>query len=520
MENFIERHRDRVSGVLYGFDRLIFNGQPKILSFSKGLERFLAARRLRYAEFKDFFVSVTEQLIAHIEAYCADRRRPYIYLSSPSASKHETAQAIAERDGVTEGLVCVLGCLERCNTVQIRRDRHGRPRLTFTTRQCKFLYLYLIDPVFGWMHIRVQTWIPFAVQIYVNGRTFLARQLERRKVPFRQDGNCFTAIADLDLAQQQLEHLAKWDWRQQLDGWVNDLLTPVLALLNGRTYFWTLRQSEHALDVLFKSSDELARVYPALADHAIRHFRSNDILRFLGHRRVDLFNGEANSHWRERGEGVRIRHTVRGNSIKMYDKAGSVLRVETTINNPDAIRVMRPRKSTGKMERQGLRRGICDVYRRHEAAYAANQRYLIALAVVGFDPPSSEVLDAVSRPVIRRGRRHRALHPVGPDDARLLSVLSDARFAVQGFRNRDLRNNLFPHRRRERESRRDGARITRQLALLRAHGLIRRIPRSHRYQLTLKGHAVAATALSARQAPAVPGAPHEILAGEQHSQHV
>lgn len=389
MQQFIERHQDRIKGHLYGFDRVIFVGHPKALSYSDGIESFLAAHGVRYAAFKEFFLSTTERLITHIEDYTASRGRPYEWLASPSASKESRAREIAERDGINEGLVCCLGALERCNTVQIRRNRHGRPRLTFATRQCKFLYLYIIDPVFGWMHIRIQTWIPFSVQIYINGRTFLAQQLERRGVPFVQAGNCFTSIDKIDLAQLEMDRLPKWDWKRQLDHWVADVMTPVLELLNGWTDYWTIRQSEHALDILFDDEKALARLYPALADHAIRHFRSDDVLRFLGHRRVDLFNGETHSRWAERGEGVRVRHTVQGNSIKMYDKAGSILRIETTINNPDAIRVMRPRKNTGKMERQLLRKGVCDTYRRHEAAYAANQRYFVQLGLMMPDSSAS-----------------------------------------------------------------------------------------------------------------------------------
>lgn len=503
MRDFIEKHQDHLRGTLYGFDRVIFWGEPKTLSYTDGLESFLASRGLRYSQFKSFFETTTERLIEHIEALTSQQGRPYEWLTSPSASKDERARAIAERDGVEAGLVCCLGALEPCRTVRIQRNRRGKPRLTFTKRQCKHLYLYFIDPDFGWMHIRIQTWIPFSVQIYINGRSFLAQQLDQLGVAYERDNNCFLEVADLTIAQAQLERLPRWDWIRQLDEWVEDALQPVLQLLRGYKYFWTVRQSEHALDVMFNDDHTLAATYPSLADHAIRHFRAEDVLRFLGHRRADLFKGQTHSRWADRREGVRVRHTVERNSIKMYDKADSVLRIETTINNPHAIRVMRPRKSTGKMERQPLRKGVCDIFRRHEAAYAANQRYLNALAVVGNESAASEVLDPVSEPVVRRGRRYRALRPIGPDDARFLSVLADARFALQGFRNQDLRAHLYPECNDKALGRRNSARVTRYLALLRAHGLIRRIPRSHRYKLTKKGHMVIATAMAARDAPAL-----------------
>lgn len=185
----------------------------------------------------------------------------------------------------------------------------------------------------------------------------------------------------------------------------------------------------------------------------------------------------------------------------MYDKQGSVLRVETTINNPQRFQVYR------RVTRQGqkvngwypLRKGIVDLRRRMQLSRAANARYLQALAVVGERRPSHRILDAVSQP-LKEPRRYRALRPISPEDSRWFAVLSQGQFHLQGFRNRDLcQQRASPAESDPAQRRKQADRVTRQLRLLRAHGLIYRVGRTYYYRLTQKGHEIMATALKFRQ---------------------
>ena len=182
--------------------------------------------------------------------------------------------------------------------------------------------------------------------------------------------------------------------------------------LNMFDYYWTTRQSEYATDVMFRDEASLAAVYPALADHAIRHFHSRDVMRFLGRRTNIRFAGPAHSQLGHRCEGMRVKHWVEENSIKMYDKEGCVLRIETTINNPRRLKVRR--RATHKGQRRlawlSMRKGVVDFQRRAEICRPANGRYLEALGVVGEPSPTRQLLDPVSKRITRRGRPYRALH--------------------------------------------------------------------------------------------------------------
>ena len=252
---------------------------------------------------------------------------------------------------------------------------------------------------------------------------------------------------------------------------------------------------------MFRDPSSLKEVYPALLQYAIHHFGCRDVLRFLGRRITGLFNGEVRGHMGSRVEGVRIKHWVEENSIKMYDKAGSVLRIETTINKTARFKVRRrvTRQGQKKMAWVKMRKGVVDIRRRVEVCQGANARYLDALAVVGDSTPSHRVLDPVSQPVITDKRRFRALRPISPGDSQLFQQILSGEHSLQGVRNRDLRRAIYPQEECDADKRhRASGRITRSFKLLSSHGLLYRVPKTNYYRTTKKGQTVMTTALQFR----------------------
>ena len=274
-------------------------------------------------------------------------------------------------------------------------------------------------------------------------------------------------------------------------------------------YYGSVDQSEWASDVMFTSSEALAGLYPRLIHHGMQHLSSTDVMRFLGQRLPThqgphgKFTGEVVSDLKTRPEGMGVRHRVNFNSIKMYNKQGSLLRVETTRNDPSDIKVYRPKEGgpRGAKDWRPLRKGVADFHRRAQVSQAANERYFASLETVEDSTSLAELADRVCRPVKWNGRRARALNPLSPEDARLLEAVNQGEFAVNGFRNRDLRPLLFAQNNApEKENRRQSSSVTRKLRLLRAHGLIRKVPRTHRYRLTAQGSRTISALLSARAA--------------------
>jgi hypothetical protein len=354
------------------------------------------------------------------------------------------------------------------------------------------------------MHVRLQTWLPFTIQICLNGWEYLANRLDRLGIPYQKRDNCFVDIDDLPRAQRIMDSLLDRKWIRWFD-LIARRVNPWMDARNGlhlHGYYWSIRQGEYSTDVIFKDAESLSSVFPDLLRHAVHNFSSKDVLRFLQRRICVRFNGEVKSELKTRVEGVRIKHMVEENSIKMYDKQGCVLRIETTINNPRRWRVRRRATRRGRrvMAWIPMRKGVVDMRRRVELSRAANERYLEALSVVGESLPSCKVLDPVSRRVVKDGRPYRPLRPISPEDAGTLRIISQGEFLLHGFRNSDLRKHLHPGTESNQRMRRQCcARISRTIRLLRAHGLVAKLSRSHRYRITNKGHQVIATAIKLRE---------------------
>jgi hypothetical protein len=506
MSEFLAAHQPDVIGVLEGFDRVLFRGTLSSISYPDGMGGFIGSLKVLYKDYGKFAADLSDRLKDHAEQLARRQHRPFEYVASPSASKEQIARRIAERDGIEQGLICVLSCVEPCRTISVRRNARSRKlELVSQERRCLHLYFYCLDRTFGFMHVRLQTWLPMPIQVCINGRHCLAEQLKRSGIDHEKKENCFTRIDDLPRAQKLLDELERKNWPRVLDEFAhkaNPLLRDKRLKLRG--YYWTIRESEYATDVMFKDAAALKAVYPSLVDYAMKRLDTRDVMRFLGRRTNCRFDGEVTSDIQVRREGMRIKHRVEENSIKMYDKQGSVLRIETTINNPRRLRVWRQvrRKGQKTMAWVAMRKGVMDIRRRTASSRAANDRYLQALACV--KPPAApahRTLDPVSRRVQSGARSFRALQPIAPLDADLLQAVASGAFLLSGFSNRQLREKLGLAPAADcAERRRQAARTGRLLALLHAHGIISRIPKTHRWKVTALGRRTISISQTLREA--------------------
>jgi hypothetical protein len=504
VKRFIARHADRILGVLSGFDRLVFRGTLRRIAYADGLGKFLNWRCVLLKDFGAFAEAMTARVRAASEAEAKQLGRPIVYLESSRKDKERVALEIAERDGIREGLIATLECVEPCITFDIHRNR-GEKRLELVSRirKCLHVYHYWIDPIFGLMNARIQTWLPFNIQVCLNGREWLAREMNRRRLGYRRWDNCFVELDDIEQAQRLMDEQLRLEWAQALDR-IALRLNPAHPAIFGDDavgYYWSVYQSEWATDVMFRSPEALAEVYGPLVLHGITTFGSTDVMRFLGRRVRSDFSGEIVSDFKDRVEGVRIKHRVDGNSLKGYDKS-SILRIETTINDPQAFTVFRPKEggSEDDCSWRKMRQGIADLYRRAQVSHACNGRYLDALSAVDTATPLGQLVSSVCQPSIWNGKRVRALRPWATEDMLLLQAVARGEFHIRGFRNRDLAASLGAPAATDLLSRRRySARLTRQIRLLRAHRLIRRLGNSHRYVLTSKGHDIIPAILKAHR---------------------
>lgn len=509
MKSFLTRHASDVKGVLSGFDRVRFRGTLRWLSSLRGMGSWLARTNVLLKDFSTYATGLTERIRQATHQVAESAGRPVQYLSSSSLRKEAYARDIAERDGITSGLVCVLTAVEPCMTFRVGPNRETkRLELRYFQGKCLHQYFYLIDAELGWLNVRLQTWLPFTVQIVINGREWLAQQLQRQGIDFERRGNCFVDLGDIAAAQRLMDRQRRRRWTPLLDRLLARVHPSHRTLFGEERlrHYWSADETEWATDILFRSPEALAQRYPRFVQHAMTSFGGGEVLRFLGKRpHVQMFQAaELTSHLGARPEGVRVKHALDGNSIKMYDKQESVLRVETTINQTRAMKVYRATEDDpqGPKSWQKLRKGVADLNRRAEISHASNKRYLEALAAVDTDATLAETAAHVCRRTQWKGRSVRALNPLADDDAALLEAVNRGEFAVQGFRNRDLQRLLFGETRSDKEKRSQTAKVTRLIRMLRAHGLVHKVAKTHRYTVSPMGRQTITALLAARRANA------------------
>jgi hypothetical protein len=508
MQEFTNKYRDQINGTLSGFDRLVFRGSLRRLNYGywdrelqslvvQGMEQYLWQNHILFKDYLDHVKRVSQKVKQASVKPFESQGLPVQFLRDPSANKDEIARAIAAEQKVESGLVCALSSVELSPSFE-----HRGTHLVRRVKPCQVLYQYQIHPQVGWMYARIQTWFPFNIQVGLNGREWLARQMDQQGLKYRQQGNCFVWIEDYGQAQKLMNQQLEINWAELLNGFAGQLnpLHESIFEQYPASYYWTCYQSEWATDMVFREADFLKRLMPLLVRHGMLDFSSPDVMRYFG-RRVNQsgaipanFNGTLETDLKRRQEGERVKYRMNGNSAKFYDKAyseiGSVLRgAETTLNTVQDFRAYRAKEGGPEDDLQwrSMRKGIADLHRRAEVSQKANERLLNALASVDDSRSVEELTAAIQKHTHWRGRRVRALCPWGKDKD-LLAAVNHGEFLINGFRNRDLQALLYatpaqsPAERRRRSSA-----ISRKLRLLRAHGLIQKVPRTHRYHVTATG---------------------------------
>jgi hypothetical protein len=513
-EEFVAKFGEHVKFALCGWDRLILRGTLRSLFSPRRARAFLSTAGVLLKDFSDWAQALTGRVRDTAMTAAKAAGRPYQYLSSPETDKLALARQIMARDKVDRGLIAVFSAVEPCTAVTVRGDREsGRLVPVVQRRKCLHLYHYVRHPIFGLCHVRVQTWLPFTVEVWINGREWLARQMDAAGLAYVKRENFFSELTRPAAAQALFEEQHRADWPkllgQLLDG-THPLHAEITAPLWGQSYYWSLAQSEYATDLVFKERETLAQIYPQFVRHGLTSFGSADIMRYLGHvvpattgRVNGRFKGEAVTSYQVRREGVRLKHLVGQNGIKAYDKHGEGLRIETTLNAPEVFKIRRHAtgKKRGKKGWRRLRRSIADAKPRAQVSQAANARYLQALAATASGRPLGQTAAPLTRRVRRQGRSYRALNPFAAKDAAVLALINRGEFAVEGLRNADLQSVLFSGpARTKKERRRRSAAASRYLRLLRAHRLIRKVPGRHRYLATARGREAATVLITAQAA--------------------
>lgn len=484
----INKYKDKINGFLGAYDRIIIKGHIRQLYSNSGKLHFLNRNNILYRDFGAYANSVTDTLKSQVKELTEKANRKYIYLNSPKISKEDTALKQLKDNPTESGLICTLATVELCSTLQaIPNKETQKLELRNVDRKCIYFYFYFLDPEFGFMHVKLQSWFPFMVQVYINGREYLAKALDKEGIKYQRYDNSFTYIEDTTRAQELADKIESVKLAGRLDAIVSKL-NPYLSVIQdtfGMGYYWCVDQCEYATDIMFNSRKDLEEIYPSLVEHALVNFKCEDVMTFLGRKMHPAFQGEVVSDIKKRPQGMRIKHRMKSNAIKMYDKY-SVLRVETTINDPKEFKIYKEVNSkSGPVKRWvPMGKSISNMYRYAQISAASNKRYLDALADA---IPTGEIIREIEKVTQRKKKNNKyqsGFNVLSPETGLVFSIIMDSSHSINGFTNKDICAKLYPTQFREKKCR---SKVTRLLAKLRAHVLIRKAPRSRKYYVSSKG---------------------------------
>ena len=489
MTKFLKEHSEEIVGTLTCPDRLIFKGYLPFYD-GKSMERFCYSKDLLFKDMKPFLIKQSEIIKNHAKGMAEKQGRPYIYLNGGKLRKDEEATRIAKEDNITEGLICVFARLEPSRTFKLKYGKK-KPSIEKHFGKCLCLYYYFMDKEFGLMHVRIPTWFPLDIQVYVNGHEWLSRQMDKRNISYKQSGNAFFQIDNWKKAQSLSNQLVKRNFRSFLEGYAKKVNPLLRHLLQPMSYYWVTAQAEFATDVIFKDQSSFQCLYERLVHHSMTSIKSTDVMRFLEKKVHGNFKGDISSRCDKlkvkRVEGIRVKHESRKNKIKMYSKLSNCLRVETVINNPYEFKVSYKKK--GEVEFKKMKKSVTNLYKYEQVARCANFRYLDHLSQVENPKDGLKALDELTKRKKKNGRSIKPFSPLSKKDNVVLASITRGEFALNGFKNSDIKESLkgTGYFRSTQNEKQKTASVSRLLSRLRSYGLIKRIPRTMRWQLSKKG---------------------------------
>ena len=392
VSSFSANFASLITWALSCFDRVLLKGYlplNRLDQFEWFVDGILKVRRTEFL--KSIAPRWSERLVEHAKRWAEKSGRRYEFHHG-LVDKDAWAKQQLQNSPLAHGLVGVLCVMEACRTFKLAYG-NGRPNFVSRSVPQRVLYYYFLDKELGLMHVRLQTWAPFTCQVYANGHDYVARQLTKKEIGFEPIDNAFVQLDDPAAAQRIADRFAKLPWPKILERYARQVDPLLSDELKGLSHYWVIDQAEYATDIRFASQAALAGLFARLLEFALLTFSPQKIFQYLGRRWHERFDGEVQTRYKSvREPGACIKHVMKQNWLKMYDKLGRMLRVETVINQPGEFKVFREcrhRDGTTSTGWLAMCKGIGNLPHYQSQAAACNHRYLEALSAVETPTPSA-----------------------------------------------------------------------------------------------------------------------------------
>jgi hypothetical protein len=486
-QSLTERYEDRIAGVLSCYDRVVITGTVPVICYADGMTRFLYANGIRIFDYPQFAQTLRDRVRDGAALLAANAGIGIEHIAKSHIRKEEVVARVLAQRGDHPGLVHILSAMESCDSYRPWHDKaSGKTFVRPDSGKCLHYYFYFMDAALGLVYLRVPTWAPFRLQFYCNGHSWLARQMTAAGIGYTMADNAFVRIDDWQRAQQLADALSPDQLHRVLDHYAG-LCCPVCDVF-GQSYHWSLMQVEYATDLAFRSTTTLAPLYDQLIRQTVLNVKAEQVANFLGRHITPQLAQEIGSQFSTRIEGTCVKHRFGKSSIKMYDKCGIVLRIETTTNDVSFFkhhRKVEHRQGPPTRELAPVKKSIYSLIDLREILLGCNRRYLAHLSALDDFSAGVRALDRLTKPRKVEEKTVKGINFFEPGDAALLHALQNPRVNIAGIRRADLLPELemfSPNR------------LSRQLRRLLDLGVIKRVTGTYRYYLTKAGRAATAAA--------------------------
>jgi hypothetical protein len=492
-----ERYDDRIAGVLSCYDRVVITGTIPVICYAEGMTRFLYAKGIRIFDYPTFAQTLRDRVRDGATALAAEAGVSIEHIAKSYIRKEEVVARVLQQRGDHPGLVHIISAMEACDSYRPWHDKAtGKTFARPDSGKCLHYYFYFMDAAFGLVYLRVPTWSPFRLQFYCNGHNWLARKLAAEGIGYTMADNAFTRIDDWERAQELADSLSPDALHRTLDQYAEQCC-PVTEVF-GQSYHWSLMQVEYATDLAFRSTATLGPLYEQLIRETVLSVKAEQVATFLGRQITPQLAQEIGSQFSTRIQGTCVKHRFGKASIKMYDKFGIVLRIETTTNDVSFFKHHRKVEHRDGQPTRALapvKKSIYSLIDLREILLGCNRRYLAHLSALDDFSAGVRALDRLTKPREVDGRTVKGIDFFSDTDKALLEALQDPKVNIAGVRRADLIPALgafSPHR------------LSRHLRRLRDLGVIKRVTGTYRYYLTKAGRAATAAACRITEAIIIP----------------
>ena len=492
-----ERYRERLHGVLSCYDRIVVTGTLPGICYAAGMTSFLNAKGIRIFDYARFAEPLRDRIRERAQQLAAEQGARIEYIAKAHIRKEEVVAKVLAARGEHPGLVHVISAMEACESYKPWHDKlSGKTYLKPDSGKCLHYYFYFIDQALGLCYLRVPTWCPFRLQFYCNGHSWLARKLAAAGIDFTLADNALVRVSDIERAQALADSLTPDELHRRLDRYAASLC-PVGEVFAQR-YHWSLMQVEYSTDLIFRSEATLAPLYEQLSRQAVLAVKAEQVASFLGKKITPQLAQQIGSRFATRIEGTCIKHRLGKTGVKMYDKFGRVLRLETTTNDVSFFkhhRKVEHKDTRSTRELAALKKTIYSLIDLREILAGCNRRYLEFLSALEDSSAGERDLARLTEPKREGERTIKGLNFFARTEQALLRALQRPEFNIRGLRRAEVKPFVpgLSH-----------SALSRQLHRLRALGLIKPVTHSYRYYLTRLGRAAIAAACSLTQFHIIP----------------